>query len=78
MLLWGIRSSLGGIVLLLWCRVAPGGGFVRARFSALLVSMGAGREGLGSESNRITPACPRDVAIIYQGLYCRGCLVGWD
>jgi len=56
-------SSQGGIVLLLLCKMAPCGRVFRAMFSALLVSMGVGRESLGSESNSITPACPRDVAI---------------
>ena len=31
-------------------------------FLACLVFMGVGGESLGSESNCITPACPRDVA----------------
>ena len=59
----GFSSLPGEIVLLLLRKMAPGGRVSRPMSSAWLVLVGVGMEGLDWESNRTTPACPRDVAI---------------
>jgi len=59
----GFPSSVGGVALLLLLfEVASCGRVFCPVFSAFWVFVGVGGEGLGSESNRTTPACPRDVA----------------